>query len=178
MVVRHYLVLFVLSITLYSCGISTTVLSPTAIPQTSVLSTSTPSTAVPITPTEIQERQVPGIIDYYQESQTTVVSAPETVKVNAPFELEISTYGSGCERSGGANVNIVGLRAEVEVYDYTTRDLVTACTAELIRLTRSVTLVFAETGEAQIIVQGVRVGPETSSMDGIPTTLERTIIVQ
>lgn len=185
MTIRQLLTITGLFAALSACGAtpmvnSSTPTTPTT-PTASVV-TSSSTSAVPIIPTAStlapEERQVPGIINYFRESQQTVVTAPATATVNTPFEISISTFGSGCERSGGANVRITGLQADVEVYDYTTRNLETPCTQELKRLSRSVNLQFAEAGEARIIVHGVRVGPETSSMDGVPATLEKTITVQ
>lgn len=185
MFVRQILITSGLFVALSACGArsmtnSSTPTTPatpitSAATSPSTLATPTTSTASTLAP---EERQVSGIIDYFRESQQTVVTAPATINVNTPFEISISTFGSGCERSGGANVRVAGLQADVEVYDYTTRNLETHCTQELKRLSRSINLQFAESGEARIIIHGVRVGPESSSMDGVPTTLEQTIIVQ
>ena len=167
MIARVLLSIAALSATLTACGVAT------------IATSSTPTTITPTTSTiAAGERQVPGIIDYFQQPQHTVVIAPNTITVSTPFEVEISTFGDGCVRSGGADVQVIGLQAEVFVYDYTTRSFQTPCTQELKRLTRTVKVQFAEAGEALIIVHGVRVGPETSSMDGVPATLEQTITIQ
>ena len=167
MIARVLLSIAALSATLTACGVAT------------IATSATPTTITPTTSSiPAGERQVPGIIDYFREPQHTVIIAPNTITINTPFEIQISTFGGGCERTGSGDVHVTGLQAEVFVYDYTTRNFQTPCTQELKRLSRTVKLQFAEAGEARIIVHGVRVGSETSSMDGVPATLEQTVTVQ
>lgn len=134
------------------------------------------------TPTQIlanlpsQGREIPAVLSYFDEP--VVITAPPTVNVNTPFELHVTSYGSGCESAGGMRVEQTGVTTIVNVYDYTTRSLETPCTEQLKRFTHSITLQFSERGEALIMIKGVRVGNDTPSMDGRPATFEHRIIVQ
>lgn len=123
------------------------------------------------------ERQITGIIDYYDDRSAGVITAPQTVRAGEAFEVTITTFGGGCERAGGADVKVEGTTATIAVYDFTVAGPAVSCIAELKRLPRTVTLRFDQPGAAVIRVEGQRVGQDAPA-EGVATTLEQPITVQ
>ena len=123
------------------------------------------------------ERRVPGIIDFYDSGTADVITAPDRVRAGEELQVTITTFGGGCERAGGADVRMAANTATVSVYDYSAAGPEVACTQELKRMPRTVTLRFPTPGEALIRVEGVRVGQATPP-EGIPTVLERRLTVE
>ena len=135
---------------------------------------STPSAQPGLTP---GERRVAGIIDFFDSGTDDVITAPNRVRAGEDFQVTITTFGGGCERAGGADVSMAANTATVSVYDFSTAGPDVACTLELKRMPRSVTLRFPTPGEALIRVQGVRVGQATPPA-GIPAVLEQRLTVE
>lgn len=85
-----------------------------------------------------------------------VIQAPATAAVNQPITLTINTYGSSsCTTPDGAQVEVDGLTATITPLDRVPRpNSNVACTADLAARPRTVTVTFAEPGEALIRVIG------------------------
>lgn len=60
-----------------------------------------------------QEALVPGIIDFADERNKGVLSAPSTVGVREDFEIRILTFGGGCEREGDSSLIVSAAGADV-----------------------------------------------------------------
>ena len=123
------------------------------------------------------ERRMAGIIDFYTSGTNDVIAAPSSVRVGEDVQVTVTTFGGGCERAGGVDVTMTSNTATLAVYDYSTAGPDVACTTELKRMPRTVTLRFPASGQAVIRVEGTRMGPETPPA-GIPTFLEHRLAVQ
>jgi hypothetical protein len=129
-------------------------------------------------PSVTQEALVPGIIDFDDDRNRGVLTAPASVGVREDFQVTINTFGGGCEREGDTSVIMSATGATLIVYDITaaTRPDV-ICTAVVKRLPHIVALRFEKPGEALIRVWGRRVGPETPPL-GVPFVLEHRVTVK
>ena len=86
------------------------------------------------------------------------VSAPDTVRAGAPFSVVVTTVGpTVCWTASGAQLEMQPGVALITPYDYTPEDDWTACGDSLLELSRSVTVTFAQAGEAVLRVHGRRV---------------------
>ena len=120
--------------------------------------------------------RVRGVISFFDEGTDDVVQLPDQIRANTPFDITISTFGSGCHSVGDADVNVEGNTAIIIVYDLLV--LNTACPEPLLRFPRTVSLQFPQPGPVLIRVEGQRLGPETKDYLGTPTVIERHINVQ
>jgi hypothetical protein len=85
------------------------------------------------------------------------LQAPAEARQGVPFEITVTTYGSGsCTRPDGAETSVTGLLATVRPFDLERRGPNVACTADLRAYPRPVTLRFDEPGQATIRVIGAR----------------------
>jgi hypothetical protein len=123
-----------------------------------------------------QER-VHGIIDFYHDGTSGVLTAPDTVEAGVDFPVTITTFGGGCESVGGAEVALSGATATVTVYDYTVSGENVACPDVLRRFPRTTTVRFAGAGTGVLRIVGRRLGPETD-WRGVTTTIEKEIVVR
>lgn len=86
------------------------------------------------------------------------VSAPDTVRAGAPFSVVVTTVGpTVCWMASGAQLEIQPGLAVITPYDYTPEDDWTSCGDSLLELSRSVTVTFAQAGDAVLRVHGRRV---------------------
>lgn len=124
------------------------------------------------------EARVLGIIDFGDNGMKDVLTAPNTVRVDEPFEVTITTFGGGCESEADTSVVLLTSGAAVTVYDFTAATHPgVICTAVIKRMPHTVTLRFEKPGEAIIQIWGRRVGPETLPF-GAPTVLEHRLTVK
>jgi hypothetical protein len=111
----------------------------------------------------------------------TRISAPDTVDAGTPFNVGITTIGlSGCWNEDGAQSAVSGLLATVTPHDRVTTDIDGApafCTAALVELDRTVSLVFASAGTATLRVNG-RVVVDGQVDNAQPLTVEKQIVVR
>jgi hypothetical protein len=123
------------------------------------------------------EERVHGIIDFYHDGTSGVLTAPDTVEAGVDFPVTITTFGGGCESVGGAEVALSGATATVTVYDYTVSGENVACPDVLRRFPRTTTVRFAGAGTGVLRIVGRRLGPETD-WRGVTTTIEKEIVVR
>jgi hypothetical protein len=116
------------------------------------------------------------------ELQEQVLSAPDTVNAGVAFQAVVTTIGaSGCWEADGATTNMTALQATITPYDFVRSRFADGspmfCTAALVSLPRTVTITFAQAGEARIRVEGrvVRNGDLTGSQ---PVAVEKNVIVR
>src|SRR5688572_29441053 len=89
------------------------------------------------------EARVLGIIDCGDNGMKDVLTAPNTVRVDEPFEVTITTFGGGCEHEGDTSVVLLATGAAVTVYDFTAATHPgVICTAVIKRMPHTVTLRF------------------------------------
>lgn len=100
---------------------------------------------------------------------------PEHVVAGTTFDVTITTVGNGCTTSGGTEVKMDRNLATITVADYWALD--TACPALVVRIPHTATLRFDQPGTAIVRIQGSRIRAETT-LDGVPTTIERRIVVR
>ncbi|MEJ2678090.1 MAG: hypothetical protein P8174_03325 [Gemmatimonadota bacterium] len=115
----------------------------------------------------LEQRRV-GVIDLY--SQGIAVTVPDTVQAGVPFVVSVTTYGDGCDRQDGTDVQATKLLASVTPYDLHANSAV--CTDVLKLFQHQANVVFPEPGSAAIVVYG-RVLP-ADSLIGV----DRQVIVQ
>jgi hypothetical protein len=145
---------------------------------------------------EANGRQV-GIIEWHATSMTTlaanaaidesdldapVLTAPDTVDVNVPFNVTVTTIGlSGCWAADGARLASSARQATITPYDVAHTHFPGGepmfCTAALVRLPRTVQVTFTQRGEATLRVEG-RVVRNADLVGAEPAALEKVIIVR
>ena len=162
-------ILILLVFVLSACGVPE-VAAPAATPVTNDM----PSPELSAT---AGERRVAGIIDFYTSGTDDVITTPTSVRVGEDVQVTVTTFGGGCERAGGVEVQMTANTATLSVYDYSSAGPDIMCTTELKRMPRAVTLRFPDAGQAVIRVEGTRVGPETPPA-ATPTILEHRLAVQ
>ena len=108
--------------------------------------------------------------DYYEP-----LVAPDTVQVNTEFDITITTFGpNSCYSAAREEIERAPMRVEIAVYDqYETGDV--ACQDVIFPLSRTISMAFANAGEATIELNGRRPGPVD---DPEPLTLTHTVIVE
>jgi hypothetical protein len=147
--------------------------------------------ALPADPS--MQLRVVGIVDWPQAGEAIEaslgfdpapyepLSAPDTVTVNVPFEVRVTTIGlSGCWRAAGGDVEAEPLRVLITPHDFVTSEpdgRPTYCTGALVHLPRSVPVRYTERGEATLILNGRRVlGGDPRHTESV--TIEKRIIVR
>lgn len=107
-----------------------------------------------------QWERVVGVIEIGGEHPPPV-QLPESVEAGVPFNARVVTYGSGnCTKPNGAEVELIGSRAEIVPYDLEYRgpwkrgSYYVACTDDLAPYPREVSLQFDDPGDAEIRVLG------------------------
>lgn len=122
--------------------------------------------------------RLPGALEFGQESTREVVSMPDTISVNEPFQIVIMTFGNGCEQPGDTGVVMTASGATLLPYDLTSAvDPGAVCSAVIKRLPHTVTLRFDRPGEALIRIWGRRIGADTPPL-GLPSIIERRVRVK
>ena len=94
-----------------------------------------------------------GTIDVGVATSPGVIQGPATGSVGERLEFTVSTFGNSCISSLGANVVVDGLLATVTPYDREYRGPI-ACLDYLKAYPRTVTVSFAQPGNAIVRVQG------------------------
>lgn len=118
--------------------------------------------------TERWERRPAYLVDH----ETARVVVPAQVSAGADFQVNITSYGGGCERQGDTEVSISqqARTAEVTPYDET-NVAAEVCTQELKMFAHTATVRFEQPGTAVVRVHGVRL------QDKAPVTVTRTVQV-
>jgi 3,4-dihydroxy-2-butanone 4-phosphate synthase len=100
------------------------------------------------------------------------VVVPAQVNAGASFQVNITTYGGGCERQGETEVSVSQQTriADVTPYDET-NVAAEVCTQELKMFSHTATVRFEQPGTAVVRVHGVRL------QDNAPVTVTRTVEV-
>jgi hypothetical protein len=115
----------------------------------------------------------PGLVMEGTPPMTSLV-APDAVTRGTPFQITVSTFGSGsCTRPDRDEVTSSALEFEVLVYDEKAPSG-TACTADLRRFPRTLTVQFDQAGTAEIRVVGRGEGADGRA----PRTVRKTVTVQ
>jgi hypothetical protein len=114
------------------------------------------------------ERQPAYLIDH----ETARVGVPAQVNAGADFQVNVTTYGGGCERQGETEVSVSqpARTADVTPYDET-NVAAEACTQELKMFSHTATVRFEQPGTAVVRVHGRRL------QDRAPVTVTRTVEV-
>jgi hypothetical protein len=124
-----------------------------------------------------KEARVIGIIDYNGQSQN-VITLPKSVKAGKPFDVEIKTQGSGCEREGDTSVVMMPDGASITLFDFTTATQPgVVCTMVMKTFSHKATLKFDQPGEMLLRVWGRSIGANTP-MDGEPVIVEKKVKVE
>ena len=106
------------------------------------------------------------------EGGPVVVEAPATATRGVTFQVAVNSYGDGCTGQGDTRVEVSGLTATVEPYQFVVVDGNAGCSQEL-RTYRNVAQVrFEAAGTGRIVFRG------RSQITGQTLTVERTVTVQ
>jgi hypothetical protein len=118
--------------------------------------------------TERWQRQPAYLVD----DQEARVEVPARVNAGADFQVNVTTYGGGCERQGETEVSVSqGTRmADVTPYDET-NVAAEVCTDILKMFSHTATVRFEQPGTAVVRVHGLRL------QDKAPVTVTRTVEV-
>ena len=118
--------------------------------------------------TERWQRQPAYLVD----DQEARVMVPARVNAGASFQVNVTTYGGGCERQGETEVSVSqGTRtADVTPYDET-NVAAEVCTDILKMFSHTATIRFEQPGTAVVRVHGLRL------QDKAPVTVTRTVEV-
>lgn len=118
----------------------------------------------------------PGAIVFYGDTSAVGLAA-DTVQAGVPLRVSATTFGGGCTRPAGMNVEVHGLEAVVMPLDSVyTPGPNEACTMELNEFDHSAEVIFEQAGEGRIVVQGVKRGPDVDE-SGEVVRLARTVVV-
>jgi hypothetical protein len=118
--------------------------------------------------TERWERQPAYLVD----DQEARVVVPAQVNAGADFQVNITTYGGGCERQGETEVSVSHQTRMANVTPYDETNVAAeVCTQELKMFSHTVTVRFDQPGTALVRVHGRRL------QDKAPVTVTRTVEV-
>jgi hypothetical protein len=118
--------------------------------------------------TERWERQPAYLVD----DQEARVVVPAQVTAGAHFQVNITTYGGGCERQGKTEVSVSQPTRTADVTPYDETNVAAeVCTQELKMFSHTATVRFEQPGTAVVRVHGVRL------QDKAPVTVTRTVEV-
>ena len=122
-------------------------------------------------PTDADALRVVGVISPGRGAPSAA-AVPDTVRAGVPFEVRVTTYGSGsCTRPDGAAVRVAGLVAEVTPYDREpTRG---ACTDDIAAYPRPAAVRFDVPGQAVVRV----IGRASRNSDSTVTAEARLVVV-
>jgi hypothetical protein len=124
-------------------------------------------------PTEVEYGVRRGILEYF--GYPADVTVPDTVPVNTPASIVVTTYTGGCNFAKAfEEVSVEGLLAVVEPYD-SVNVRATVCRAILRIFGHTVELRFGQQGTATVRVVGLRVSEDGGTETVM--TVERTIVV-
>ena len=114
-------------------------------------------------------RRVVGIIDNGGTGIAPLV-VPDTVYVQVPFVVTVTTFGGACDHSDGSDVSTSGLLADVTPYDLLPPPE-TICIALLRASPRSIAVTFPAPGTGIVRLHG-------RSFGGGDVTLQRVVVVR
>lgn len=97
-----------------------------------------------------------GVVSFFAEP--IGIEVPDTVSLDAPFPVAVTTYGGGCERIGPTEVTVEGRDALVVPFDSTTVGPGVVCTDQLKSFRHEALLTLHSVGDASVTVRG-RVEP-------------------
>ena len=99
---------------------------------------------------DIREERRIGVIAF--QGDPVVVAVPDSVQAGESFAVSVRTYGGGCHREDGTEVEAMGRSADITPYDIYTRARI--CTSELRMFDHTATVILHEPGIAQITFHG------------------------
>lgn len=118
--------------------------------------------------TERWERQPAYLVD----AQEARVVVPAQVNAGASFQVNITTYGGGCERQGETEVSVSQPTRTADVSPYDETNVAAGvCTQQLKMFSHTATIRFEQPGTAVVRVHGRRL------QDRAPVTVTRTVEV-
>jgi len=104
----------------------------------------------------------------------SVITAPDTVRVAAPFLVTVNTFGSSsCTIPDGATITIAGLLATITPYDRVPREP-TICTGDIAPRPHRVQVTFGVAGPATIRVQGYTI----NKGQRVLSSVDHAVVVQ
>ena len=104
---------------------------------------------------EVREQRVVGVVSFH--SEPIVIDLPDSVTLDVPFLVEVTTYGGGCERIGETEVR-VETGAVVIPFDYTSAGPGIVCTDQLKLFRHEAMVTLDRAGQGTVTVRG-RVEP-------------------
>lgn len=104
------------------------------------------------------------------------IAVPDSVALGEDFKVKITTYGGGCLEKGDSEVERSGLEVSIRPYDLDTSGPEYPCTADRALYTHTVELRFAEAGEAQLHLFGLK--KDWDNPQGTLITVMRTVEVR
>jgi hypothetical protein len=118
--------------------------------------------------TERWERQPAYLVD----DQEARVVVPARVNAGADFQVNVTTYGGGCERQGETEVSVSQRTRMADVTPYDETNVAAeVCTDILKMFSHTAAVRFEQPGTAVVRVHGVRL------QDKAPVTVTRTVEV-
>lgn len=101
----------------------------------------------------------PGILEFHGESRN-VVSAPDTVTADEPFDVTVRTYGGGCDQKGETRVERADGVVVITPIDVFTEGRDVVCPSILRRFEHTAQVSFEAPGTGEVRVRGRRVPPD------------------
>lgn len=118
-----------------------------------------------------QERVIGAIAGFNQNDPR--IEVPGTVARGQQFQVEVTTYGSGCTSKGETEVRIQGLSAVITPYAFEKSGGRKVVCPDILNAFRHVATVrFEQPGTARVVVQG------RQQPSGEVIAAERTVVVQ
>lgn len=114
-------------------------------------------------------RQQPSYVAY--TGAAPEVSVPSTVRAGEDLQVQIRTYGGGCNEKGGDEVRVDGLTALVLPWDFDRSTPETPCQDMLRTFDHAATVRFGQPGTATVRVRGRRLPGDE------PVEVVRTVTV-
>lgn len=116
----------------------------------------------------VQEEPRVGVIAGFHTDDPRV-DVPDSVQVATPFPVTMRTYGNGCVRRGGVEVEAGEDRVTLTPWDYVRFG--ETCSDELQTFEHEVVMQVEVAREVQVVVRGVR------HPDGVSIEVEHIVVV-
>lgn len=113
-------------------------------------------------PVGVRVEEVVGVVSFFGEPMG--IEVPDTVSVDAPFSVAVTTYGGGCEQIGPTEVTVEDRDALVVPFDSTTVGPNVICTDQLKSFRHEALLTLHTAGAATVTIRG-RVEPGGQTQD-------------
>jgi hypothetical protein len=107
-------------------------------------------------------------------SGTTVIEAPDTVRLGATFAAIVNSFGNGCTTPDGVKLTLLPAEARVIPFDRVPTDDDVICADYLAALPHPVALHFTQQGTATIVADGMVYGTNFERARG---TVSKTVVV-